>query len=92
MKFDDVPDSATEIADENNDKAHYDIGAVHKAIQQLPTGYRTILNLYLLEGYSHEEISEILDISISTSKSQFSRAKAKLRDIIKSRDHLKIEL
>ena len=92
MKFDDIPDSATEIAEANNDKAHYDIGAVHKAIQQLPNGYRTILNLYLLEGYSHEEISEILDISVSTSKSQFSRAKAKLRDIIKSRDHLKIEL
>lgn len=92
MKFDDIPDNASEIAAENNDKARYDIAAVHKAIQQLPDGYRTILNLYLLEGYSHDEISEILDISTSTSKSQYSRAKAKLRDIIKSRDHLKIEL
>jgi RNA polymerase sigma-70 factor (ECF subfamily) len=91
MKFDDLSDSVTEIAEENNDEAQYDIVAVHRAIQQLPDGYRTILNLYLLEGYSHEEISEILNISTSTSKSQFSRAKAKLRDIIKSRDHLKIE-
>jgi RNA polymerase sigma-70 factor (ECF subfamily) len=92
MRFDDIPDSATDIAEENNDKAQYDIVAVHRAIQQLPDGYRTILNLYLLEGYSHDEISEILNITTSTSKSQFSRAKAKLREIIKSRDHLKIEL
>nr|WP_262914185.1 RNA polymerase sigma factor [Portibacter lacus] len=92
MSFADMPDHASEITEETNEKMQYDIAAVHKAIQQLPDGYRTILNLYLLEGYSHEEISEILDISTSTSKSQFSRAKSKLREIIKSRDHLKIEL
>ncbi|WP_235297531.1 RNA polymerase sigma factor [Portibacter marinus] len=90
--FEDIPDSASEITVENDEKVQYDIAAVHKAIQQLPDGYRTILNLYLLEGYSHDEISEILDISTSTSKSQFSRAKAKLRELIKSRDHLKMEL
>ncbi len=92
IKFYDIPDSASDVAVETNDKVQYDIAAVHKAIQNLPTGYRTILNLYLLEGYSHDEISEILDISTSTSKSQFSRAKAKLREIIRSRDNLKIEL
>lgn len=91
VRFDDLPDSVTEVAEEENEKTQYDIVAVHRAIQQLPDGYRTILNLYLLEGYSHDEISEILDISTSTSKSQFSRAKSKLREIIKSRDHLKIE-
>jgi len=88
----DIPDSASDITVENDEKVQYDIEAVHRAIQQLPDGYRTILNLYLLEGYSHDEIGEILNISASTSKSQYSRAKAKLRDIIKSRDHLKIEL
>ncbi len=48
----------------------------------LPDGYRIILTLYLLEGYDHTEISQILGISESTSKSQYSRAKDKLRNIL----------
>ena len=47
-------------------------------INKLPEGYRIVLSLYLLEGYDHEEISEILKISQSTSRSQFMRAKKKL--------------
>lgn len=53
---------------------------VRDAIQQLPDGYRTVLSLYLLEGYDHQEIAEILGISESTSKSQLNRAKGKLRE------------
>lgn len=56
---------------------------VKKAIERLPDGYRIILSLYLLEGYDHDEISEILSISSSTSRSQLSRAKAKLVSEIK---------
>lgn len=55
---------------------------VKKAIQQLPDGYRSVLSLYLLEGYDHREIGEILGISESTSKSQFNRSKKKLRDLL----------
>ena len=44
-------------------------------IQQLPDGYRSIFNLYALEGYSHQEISEIMNISAGTSRSQYARAK-----------------
>ncbi len=55
-----------------------------KAIDQLPKGYATILKLYLLEGYDHEEISEILGISCSSSRSQYTRAKAKLRPQLKA--------
>ncbi len=51
---------------------------VKDAIDRLPDGYRIILSLYLLEGYDHDEIAEILDISSSTSRSQLSRAKQKL--------------
>ncbi len=51
---------------------------IKKAISNLPDGYRIILSLYLLEGYDHDEIGEILDISSSTSRSQLSRAKQKL--------------
>ncbi|MBN2666788.1 MAG: sigma-70 family RNA polymerase sigma factor [Bacteroidales bacterium] len=51
---------------------------VKDAIDRLPDGYRIILSLYLLEGYDHDEIAEILNISSSTSRSQLSRAKQKL--------------
>lgn len=57
---------------------------VRIAIQNLPKGFKMILTLYLIEGYDHIEIAEILDISVSTSKSQYSRAKKKLRSIIVS--------
>lgn len=47
-------------------------------MDQLPDGYRTILNLYAVEGYSHQEIASSLNISLGTSKSQLARARAKL--------------
>ncbi|MCD4769245.1 MAG: sigma-70 family RNA polymerase sigma factor [Bacteroidales bacterium] len=55
---------------------------VKNEINKLPDGYRIILSLYLLEGYDHNEIGEILGISSSTSRSQLSRAKQKLLDEI----------
>ncbi len=60
----------------------YNIQEVKEAIQQLPDGYRLVLTLYLFEGYDHTEIAKILDISVSTSKSQYNRAKKKLRSIV----------
>jgi len=56
---------------------------VKKAIEKLPDGYRIILSLYLIEGYDHDEIAEILSISSSTSRSQLSRAKQKLLNELK---------
>ena len=56
------------------------VDRVKKAIEELPDGYRTVLSLYLLEGYDHQEIAGIMGISESTSKSQLNRAKTKLRD------------
>jgi RNA polymerase sigma factor (sigma-70 family) len=50
-----------------------------QVIQQLPSGYRMVFNMYEIEGYSHKEIAEILNISIGTSKSQLSKAKKYLR-------------
>jgi RNA polymerase sigma-70 factor (ECF subfamily) len=50
-----------------------------KLIDEMPVGYRTVFNLYVLEGYSHREIAEMLDIAEGASKSQLSRAKAFLR-------------
>jgi RNA polymerase sigma factor (sigma-70 family) len=55
---------------------------VVECIRLLPLGYRTVLNLYAVEGYSHREISNMLDIEESTSRSQYTRAKAMLEDIL----------
>ena len=53
-------------------------------IQQLPTGYRVVFNMYVLEGYSHKEIAEVLSISEGTSKSQLFKAKKLLKQKIES--------
>jgi RNA polymerase sigma factor (sigma-70 family) len=59
---------------------------IRKAIDNLPDGYRVVLSLYLIEGYDHEEISQILGISNSASRTQYMRAKNKLRDHLKSKE------
>ncbi len=51
-------------------------------LEQLPTGYRTIFNLYVLEGYKHREIAELLGISINTSKSQLILAKKRMQEML----------
>jgi RNA polymerase sigma factor (sigma-70 family) len=53
-----------------------------ECIRMLPIGYRTVLNLYAIEGYSHREIGNLLDIEESTSRSQYTRAKAMLEEIL----------
>ncbi|WP_158618220.1 RNA polymerase sigma factor [Chitinophaga lutea] len=61
----------------------FTVSAVKEAIGQLPDGYRTVLNLYIFEEYSHREIAEMLGISESTAKTQFMRAKEKVRQLVK---------
>lgn len=53
-------------------------------VQQLSPGYRTVFNMYVVEGYSHKQIAEMLGISEGTSKSQLSRAKAILQELVKA--------
>jgi len=69
-------DSPEEIESKQNFENRLE--TVKQAIEKLPDGYRIILSLYLIEGYDHDEIGEILGISSSTSRSQLSRAKQKL--------------
>ena len=59
-----------------------EIEKIKVGLTQLPEGYRQIITLYLIEGYDHVEIGEILGISTSTSKSQYHRAKKKLIQIV----------
>lgn len=73
------------IKEETNEDAPLaDIKNIIKGIRLLPPGYQQIINLYLIEGYDHIEISEILKITVSTSKSQYHRAKKKLIEIVKT--------
>lgn len=72
----------------NDAEKALEVTRVKKAIEKLPDGFRMVLTLYLLEGYDHREIAEILGITESTSKSQFNRAKNRLREILKTEvDH-----
>lgn len=59
---------------------------VVECIRLLPLGYRTVLNLYAIEGFSHREIGNMLDIEESTSRSQYTRAKAMLEDLLVKRN------
>lgn len=80
----DVPDESSASEDEQFPAS---VQQVRAAIESLPDGYRTVLSLYLLEGYDHGEIGEILGISESTSKSQFNRSKKKLKEILQSQGY-----
>ncbi len=62
--------------------AQLNLQALTRLIQQLPAGYRLVFNMYVIEGYSHQEIAETLDISVSTSKTQLFKAKASLRRML----------
>jgi RNA polymerase sigma factor (sigma-70 family) len=68
------------VIDENDTRLK--VESVKKAIMELPDGYRTVLNLYLLEGYDHEEIAEILNVAESTVRSQYMRGKQKLVQLL----------
>ena len=61
-----------------------EIQRIKKAVNKLAEGYRIVLTLYLFEGYDHDEISQILGISGSNSRSQYSRAKQKLKEILEN--------
>lgn len=67
----------------DEEELQYKVAEVKKAIEKLPDGYRTVLSLYLLEGYDHEEIAGILSITHNTVRTQYVRAKQKLLTIIK---------
>jgi len=63
-----------------NENFNDDLEFIHRAIKELPAGARTVFTLFLLEGYGHHEIAKMLNISESTSKSQYQRAKRLLKE------------
>ena len=85
VQFIDIED-APEVANEetyDEEGIELDIQRVQNAIQRLPDGFRTVICLYLLEGYDHEEIAEIMGVAESTSRTQYIRAKKRLLEILK---------
>lgn len=84
IPFDEISYDIPEVNEEDYlEVLSYKVEAIHNAIEQLPDGYRIVLSLYLLEGYDHEEISQILEISYNATRTRFSRAKQKLIGILK---------
>jgi len=74
-----IPDDAIEI---DLDEADVSLSTLLGHIQDLPNKYRITFSLYVLDGYSHKEISEMLGTSLGTSKSNLARAKVILREKI----------
>jgi RNA polymerase sigma factor (sigma-70 family) len=64
------------------DYTNHQVGEVMSSIDHLPEGCRTVLNLYLFEGYDHKEIAQILNVTESASKAQYSKAKARIRNML----------
>mgnify|MGYP000802623954 FL=1 len=87
LKMSEDIDNARNLASEYTSQIQ-DIGyqELMKLIMTLPTGFRTVFNLYVLEGYSHKDIAEMLDISETTSRTQLSRARVWLQNRIREKD------
>lgn len=89
LEFDSIDDSVYELKDDEKEEAGIDSQVkaeeIRDEINNLPDGYRIVLSLYLIEGYDHDEISQILDITSSTSRSQCARAKKKLIECLKKK-------
>lgn len=85
VEMDEVPDVADEVP-ANDENTWYTVDFIRQSLQQLPDGYRTILSLYLLEGYDQKEIADILNVAPSTVRSQYIRGKEKLLDLLKNRE------
>lgn len=79
VSLDEQPETGI-VADEPTpaDVEGLDLAELMRLVEELPTGYRTVFNLYCIEGYSHREIASELGISVNTSSSQLARAKAML--------------
>ena len=85
--FEDVGSFEQRPEDSDDPPAGLSVEHVKKAMEQLPKGSRMIFSLYLLEGYDHQEISQILGISESNSKSQYMRAKQRMKELLKEKYH-----
>ncbi len=80
--FEDINETQIVNTEQRENNLKFSPEDLIKALNKLPDGQREIFNLYSIEGYRHKEISEILKIKESTSRSQYIRAKSKLKSIL----------
>ncbi|MFN8211923.1 MAG: sigma-70 family RNA polymerase sigma factor [Bacteroidales bacterium] len=80
---------SVETGTESFEEELFSADELYKVLNDLPSGYRMVFNLYAVEGYKHKEIAEMLGIDTNTSKSQYSRAKAVLREKLDNLRRLK---
>ncbi|WP_340113208.1 RNA polymerase sigma factor [Maribellus mangrovi] len=86
VQLEEINERTTQIEDYQMPTHEVKSEVLKAAIQDLSDGYRVVLSLYLIEGYDHEEISQILGISNSSSRTQLLRAKNKLRELLKGKE------
>ncbi len=86
VQFEEINERTTQISDYQMGTKEIDMQMIKNAVQELPDGYRVVLSLFLIEGYNHDEISQILGISNSSSRTQLLRAKNKLKTILKDKE------
>ena len=83
-----MDESSNEVIEEEWEDYTYE--QLLEIIRQLPDRYRQVFNLYAIENYSHQDIAEMLNISVGTSKSNLSRAKEKLKELLKKNNEIKV--
>lgn len=88
LTFDDVHMDIAEKTESNVDDQEYKIEEIKKALEKLKEDDRVIISLFLFEGYDHEEISQILNISYNNSRTRFSRARKKLLNVLSDQRNL----
>ncbi len=86
VQFEEINERTTQVSDYQMGTKEIDMQMIKNAVQELPDGYRVVLSLFLIEGYDHDEISQILGISNSSSRTQLLRAKNKLKTILKDKE------
>ena len=80
-------DSIGELRDEETVLSRLSAESIMRLVQRLPSGFRTVFNMYAVEGYSHKEIGDMLHITESTSRSQYARARQWLQEQIGEREN-----
>lgn len=89
--FEELHNELEIVNEEEPELDHITVDEVKTAISALPDGYRTVLSLILIEGYDHEEVSEILGIRNVSSRTQFSRAKQRLKEVLTEQRNEKLK-
>ncbi|SDG75177.1 RNA polymerase sigma factor [Psychroflexus sediminis] len=85
--LDQVPNLSIENDDNWDVEEHLEVNHIKRAIDKLPEKYSVVLKLYLMEGYDHEEISEILEVSVNASRTQLHRGKNMLKEQLKMKGY-----